>query len=336
MGGDIVLTSSSVNVPANFAGMQNLTTAQPDGFTSNVARNWDQKNGTVTNAVVSRITSSAGVYNWVSFDAFFTANAGKKIIFTLGYPADWMITRSAIGGAHEGGKANMCPTGATEIANYVLAVTDIVNRAKNTFGATGVVWELWNEIEGTGFYADVQSALGPYAKAVYQAIKAVDSTAIVLSANVSGSSSNALALVSGFLQASDGATGKGGDWCDAFSCHFYEASQPWYFSNYIDKYRAQLAIGGYPSLPLWMTETGMLSPEENEAKTMQQRMVIAAAKGLQSFVGYATDYIQNPLQDIASAWNATVAAISGKTITGCTKNADGTVTAIVNGSAYTV
>jgi len=322
--------------------MQRLKGATATGFTSQFARNWDQSNQSSGNpAVVKYINTSAGVFDWTIFDLFFTNNAGKKIIFTLGQPADWMITRSANGGANLGGKANMCPTGATELTtNYIPAITAMVDRAKNTHGVTGIYWELWNEIEGRGNYNDTQSSLGPYAKAVNQAIKAVDSTAIVLTP--SARDADTASYVNAFLAFSDGAGGFGGDWVDGIATHCYMAQDPttgntaWNFKIIVDTYRLGAIAAGYGSLPLYITESGSLVPLDDLGTYLQRRMLVYAGLGCQCFIGYASDFTDVPLADYASQWNETLAAIAGKAITRLTKNADGSVTAIVDGASYTV
>ena len=331
-----MLASSSVNVPSSFAGMQVLKAAAPSGFTSPVARNWDQSNASSgTAAIVKYIGTSLGVFDWSRFDLFMTNNAGKRIIFTLGQPADWIITRAALGGANNGGKANMCPTGATELTtNYLPVVQAIVTRARDTFGATGIIWELWNEIEGPGMLAAAElGALAPMAKVIGPAIKAIDATAVVLTP--SARDDDTAYLVGNFLSASDGASGHGGDYVDGIAFHFYGLNQPWTWKYTCDVYRQKAIDAGYPGLPLYVTESGMLVPTENSGVILQRRMVVFAACGVKSFVGYATDSNENPLGAYASEWNAAVAAIAGKTITRCTKNADGTVTTIANGASVT-
>lgn len=323
--------------------MQVLKSATPAGFTSQWARNWDQSNApSGPPAIIRNINpSTLGVYDWTSFDLFFSNNAGKKLVFTLGQPADWMITRAAIGGANFGGKANMCPTGATELTtNYLPAITAIVDRAKNTHGATGVHWELWNEIEGPGFYADAHSALGPYAKAVSQAIKAVDATAVVLTP--SARDADTAYFVGNFLAVSDGAAGKGGDWVDGMATHVYMAQDPysgngaWSFKIIVDTYRQQAINAGYPSLPLYITESGSLIPLNQLGPFIQRRMLVFAGLGVKAFVAYAADFTGAPLAQYVGRWNETLTAIAGKTITSLVKNEDTSVTAIVNGVPYTV
>lgn len=336
--GSIVLSSASVNVPMNYVGMQNIGGVLAPGFTQQYVRNWDQRvTGSGTPVLVRYVNTSSGVFDWTRFDVFFSAAAaaGKKVVFTLGQSADWMITRSAIGGANLGGKANMCPTGATELTtNYIPAITAIVDRAKNTHGMTGIVWELWNEIEGPGMLAVAElGALAAMAKAVTTAIKAVDATAIVLAP--SARDDDTAYLVKNFLALSDGAGGKGGDWVDGVAFHFYGLNQPWTYKYTCDVYNKGSFDAGYAGLPLYITETGMLYPTANSGVVLQRRMLVFAAMGCKSFIAYGIDSNENPLNPYAAEWNAAAAAIAGKTITSCVKNADGSVTAVINGLAVT-
>lgn len=322
--------------------MQRLKGSTATGFTSPWARTWDQSNQSSGNpAVVKYINpTTAGVYDWSSFDLFFANNVGRRKIVTLGVPADWMITRAAIGGAGLGGKANMCPTGATELNSYVTAITDIVTRATVTHNSSGVAWELWNEIEGSGNYADSLPALGPYARAVSQAIKAVDPTAIILTP--SARDEDTAYLVKNFLAASDGAGGNGGDWVDGIAMHVYMAQDPvtgntpWAYKIIVDTYRRGAIDSGYPSLPIYCTESGSLLELDDLAEYLQRRLLVFAGLGVQAFIGYASDFPDAPLAPYVSEWNATVAAISGKTISSMVKNMDESVTAMIDGSAYTV
>ena len=99
-----MLSAASVNVPANFAGMQILKGVRPAGFTSPWARNWDQSNATNgPAAVVRNISTGLGTFDWSRFDLFMSNNAAcTNMVFTLGQVADWIITRSARGGASAG------------------------------------------------------------------------------------------------------------------------------------------------------------------------------------------------------------------------------------------
>ena len=317
--------------------MQVLKSALPDGFVTQYARNWDQSNASSGSAAVLKyIGTASGVFDWSRFDLFFSNNASKKIIFTLGQPADWVITRSAIGGANYGGKANMCPTGATELnTNYIPVITAVVDRAKNVWGKTGVVWELWNEIEGPGMLAaSERGALPAMAKAVTAAIKAVDASAIVLTP--SARDHDTANLVGDFLSGSDGAGGKGGNWVDGIAFHFYGLNEAWTYAHTCETYRLYAKAAGYPALPLYITESGMLQATPGSGRIIAQRMAVFAALGAKMFIAYATDSNENPLGAYSLEWNSAIAAIAGKTIQSCIKNADRSITLIIDNQGLTL
>lgn len=321
-------------MPVEFGGMQVLKAAVPPGFLTPWARNWDQSNESIgPPAIVKYINPSSGVFDWGKFDLFFTNNVGKKIVFTLGQPADWMIDRAALGGANHGGKANMCPTGATELGRYIPAITAIVDRAKTVYGVTGIVWELWNEIEGPGMYKDVQSALGPYAKATAQAIRAVDPAAVVLTP--SARDHDTAYLVGDFLSFSDGAGGVGGDWVDGIAFHYYGLNEAWTWKHTCDVYRQFAKVAGFPNLPLYVTESGMLHPTANSGQIIAQRLAVFAALGAKVFIAYGSDSLENPLGAYSAEWNAALLALQGITIDRCVKRADRSV-AIYSGASILV
>jgi len=338
---NITLTTTPVAVPLEFAGMQALQAPDTE-FDYHYARSWDQNSGLLSSAYVARvnnISTSEGVYNWTGFDAFMNTNSGKELVVTLGCPSDWMIARSANGGAAFGGtKSNMVPTGATELGYYVAVVTAMADRAKTLFGKTGIKWELWNEIQNSGSFKDTYTNLPPYAKAVYQAIKAVDSTAIVLSPSCGNE--GAAYLLYNFLTTSDGSTGKGGDWIDAICYHMYsDYDSPWSAYYCDETYKLQHVRAGYPALQRYVTESGILSLKTSEfnSNAIARRLLVLISCGVKCFIAYAKDYAINPLVGTKDKWNQTVSAISGKTITKCVKNANGSVTVtFADASTYTV
>lgn len=324
------MSSSPVNVPAQLFGMQYLnarTTAA--GYNSQWARNHDQKNNTADVLEVKSINPADGVYNYASLDAWAAQNADKQLIFNLGCPADWCIGRTATGGAAYGGKSNMCPTGATELTAYLKGVTALVTRLKNTWGRTGIVYEAWNEIGNRMFYNDSFAALGPYIKAVNQAIKAVDPTALLLCPSyISGvygrdSATNASLI----LPMSDGAGGKAGDWLDGIAVHVYSVGA-WSFKSVIDFVKEAAVNANYPSLAsqIYITESGVLFPTEGQADDFPRRIVVMAAQGVKCVVLYAVGYDLNPdVDNYGSTVNAASVAIAGKTLSDVFKLPDGRV-----------
>lgn len=301
-------------------------------------RTWDYMGASSGNnpCIVKYINpTTAGVYDWTTFDLLLTSNPTQDVIITLGQPADWMITRAALGGALYGGKANMCPTGATELGNYVPAITAMVDRAKNTHGRTGLKWELWNEIEGPGMLAVAElTALGPYARQVSQAIKAVDSTAVVLTP--SARDHDTAFLIGNFLNTADGIGGFARSWIDGIAWHFYGLDAAWTYAHTVDTYAQEAVRGGLPAgTAQYVSETGNVVTDPQLAQNTARRLLVFASKGVKSSVCYAYDWVNNPLTGIVNTYNEIASWLPGSTITQCTKLADGRVRVVADGVTRT-
>lgn len=316
--------------------MQVLKAPAVPGFNSAWARNWDQRNATNgPPAIIKNLNPSSGTFTWGPFDLFMTNNKGKPKIITLGQPADWMILRAALGGANYGGKANMCPTGPTELANYNQAVQALVARARDVHGETGLVYELWNEIEGPGMLAQAElPAVPPMARSTVPVIRAEDPTATILTP--SARDDDTAYFVRDFLSGSDGNGGKGGDWVDGIAFHFYGYNSPWTWKYTCDVYRAFAAQAGYPNLPLYVTESGMLVHVDDTPQVIERRILVFAAVGVKALIFYAVDSNENALNDTQERFNVAAKAVSGKTIVRSFKNRSGTVTVFfADGSSFT-
>lgn len=293
-----------MTVPENFVGLSTSDiVAAPSSITFGLVRTWDYRAdlGLTRRCVVKNLNPSAGVYNYDVFDKLLDNNPGKQVIFCLGQPADYLVSRSAIGGAYLSGKANMCPD---DLATWATVVQDICAHAAAR-GRTGLVWELWNEIDQTASYADSVALLGPYAKATAQAIRAIDPTAVILSPSCAGFSNRA--PVGAFLANTDGAGGTGATWCDGVSFHYYNFTQYGYEHpiNYVNAHsamRSMLTDLGL-SLPLWVTESGFPSTAPNIGKRYQHRMLTFAALGCKCFLGYNYDSTAFPVSPYATEWN---------------------------------
>ena len=305
-----------------------------DGWDADFIRSWgyagDGAGGSGwPGLLVKNVNPSSGTFSWALFDQLFTANAGKKVMFCLGIPADWMITRAAIGGATYGGKSNMVPTGATELANYLGCVTAMVERARDEHSQTGLVWELWNEFDDAALMGEGISAFVAHAKATYQAIKAADPTAVVLSPSITQPSQTA--LLTQFFSTSDGAGGYGGDWCDGAAFHYYDVwSSDSAFGYWTGVQQVKRAMGIYSDLPLYVTESGFYAPQF-ESRDLKRRMLAFAALGIKHFVGYSQDFVLNPMLPFMKDYNAMAALLRNATVVGYNAWPDGAVSTAVNG-----
>ena len=339
------LIETPVTVPENFIGMQTaLLDNVPSNVTTTLTRSWDfyGSGGTAgtTNCVVKFINPSAGNYNWTVFDKLFSNNASKQIMFTLGQPADYLVTRAATGSAYLGSKANMVPD---DLVGWSQAVTAIVSRAKNTFGRTGLIWELWNEIDQVASFNDTVSLLGPYTKATVAAIKAVDPTAIILAPSLASGSTTASTVLVNYLVASDGASGKASSYVDGVAIHEYVFTlaqantddNPLEWAILFKNFKSILKNAGY-DLPVFVGESGVIAADTNGGLKHKRRLFTYAALGAKCFIGYRYDDASYPISGYVTQWNEAAAILKpGSVITSFIPGVAG-LKITVDGTGYVI
>lgn len=289
------MITTPVVVPAGYVGVSTKILGTPP-VTCGLVRAWDflgARNSTSAKAMMCHINPSAGVYDWVTFDELFTSNPTKQIMLVLGCPADYLVSTAAVGGAYNGGKSNMCPT---DLTAWATAVTAVVNRAKVTHGRTGLLWELWNEIDQTAAYAGSISDLGPYTRVTAQAIRAVDPSAVILSPSIASNDAPKVATAVSYMTASDGAGGTSSQWLNGASTHLYnQLSSQWSQNEnaivYIQQYanfQGALANAGI-RLPIYITETGCVVSDAQAWRATQRRLLTFAALGAKCCLCYRYD-----------------------------------------------
>lgn len=300
-----------VVVPKNYVGMSSeKVDVIPSTFTVGTVRSWDfvgsgGSSGT-TNCIVKFINPSNGVYHWTEFDKLFQ-NADRQIIFVLGQPADYLVTRTATGSAYMGGKANMVPD---NMSGWVTVVEAIVNRAKTQFGRTGLIWELWNETDIPASFNDSVALFGPYAKATAEAIKAIDPTAVIVGPSAAGGATANANIVADCMVASDGAGGIVADHCDGLSLHAY-VQQTAQISTMDNPLAWVLAYLNFTSimknrgieLPVYLTESGVLLADPDGGRKYAMRLLTYAALGCKVFIGYRYDSTVYGMDTYQTAWN---------------------------------
>lgn len=338
------MITAPIVVPANYVGVScGGVNSANSSFIHGTVRSWDffGSGGThmTTDLVVKNINPSSGVYNWTVFDKLFTANTDKQVIMVLGQPADYLVSRAATGSAYMGSKANMVPD---DLAAWATAVTAIVSRAKNTYGRTGLIWELWNEIDQAASFNDTLSLLGPYTKATVQAIKAVDPTAIILSPSIAGGYTSAATVLANYLNTSDGGTLKCLDYIDGITCHQYvqTASQISAFDNplqWVLNHKNLLSIvknATGKSFAVYMGESGVLSADTDGGRKYKLRLLTYAALGCKVFLGYQYDSSNYPISAYEAQWNTAATLLrSGSVISSFTPGVAG-IKITINGTEY--
>lgn len=305
------IIKAPVVMPANFVGVCTKSlVAAPGAVKHGLVRSWDYQGSrglTTTRAVVCRINPSAGTWDWQTFDELLSNNTDKQIIITLGQPGDYLVTPAAIGGAYNGGKANMCPT---DLSTWATVVQAVVSRANTNFGRTGLIWELWNEIDQTASYADTISLLGPYTKATAQAIRAIDPSAVIVGASLAGNDSTKLQKAVSYITASDGAGGTSATWLDGISTHYYnqvaaqisQNENPINYANAFKNFQGAMADAGC-NLPIYITETGVISADAQGWRAYQRRLLTFAALGARNCLCYQYDNAGYPMSSYVTQFN---------------------------------
>ncbi|CAB4120868.1 hypothetical protein UFOVP2_38 [uncultured Caudovirales phage] len=296
------------------------------------------------------VNTSNGVYDWTKMDNYvnyhFTSR-GRQSILTLNCTPSWAAVNQALD-AYGNPGGGQVPTSLALPATYCAAVWTRYNAgASKPF--VGV--EMWNEpsfaapgTTGQNFCGTV-SQLSQITRLVNQSVKAIDSSALILSpgftngsAQVAPSSASTTTLYA-YLNASDGAAGTAKQWIDGVCYHGYDTSP----GNLVQLPAVNALLksvlvgsGLSSSFPLYQTERGVNLG--NPSAFFLQCAAIEAALGIKMSILYNNDsYGINPRFDssLRAKMNIFYSSICGKTITYCAINQDGSVTTIANGVTQT-
>lgn len=329
-----VLMNNTV-VPKDYVGVSTGDiVSTPSSFLHTLVRSWDYRAdlGLSNRWAMKNINPSAGVFNFAICDKLLDNNIGKQIIFTLGQPADYLVSRPAVGSAYLGGKANMCPDDLDTWRLVVQTVCVYIKEKK----VVGAIWELWNEIDQVASYGDPISSLGPYARITAQTIKEVDPTAIILSPSCAGFSNKA--QVEEFLISSDGAGNTGAFWCDGVAFHYYNFALEAY-EHPLNQYNATRIMQSMLTLhgidkPLWVTESGFPSAAPDVGRRVQHRLLVFAALGCKCFLGYKYDNSSFPLYPYTASWNAAAGLLQENAVISSLEIGVGQIKIIIDGIEY--
>jgi polysaccharide biosynthesis protein PslG len=182
-----------------------------------------------------------GPPDWTLFDAILakmTAERVTDLIYTFGYTPSWAAQAS-----------NLPPTDMRYLADFATAI------AKRSAGRIKY-WEVWNEPNAQAFWAGNTAQMVTMAQTIYDAIKAVDPTAQILTPTPQG---NSVTWMRRFLKFG------GGRYADIMSFHGYiGANDPAEtIVTLIDRYKRIFAAYGQSAKPIWDTEAATLTPDNN-------------------------------------------------------------------------
>jgi hypothetical protein len=278
-----------------------------------------------------------GLYDWTALDAFVSAAAasGRDTIFNfLGTPT-WASARPSEGGHYAPG-SDAEPASVADIAAFASAVC-----ARYLARGTPITaFEIWNEPKFAGgggvgqgnYFTGTPQALAAMARAIYQAVKALDARALVLSPAPTGlefpwvpgdaSGTDNLDL---FLGAADDIGGSGRDWVDAIAFHAYSHdgyNNVFAIPQMVANVRRCMALHGLGGRPVWITETSAITPAldtfvvQHQQDYIARTLLLALGCGVERVVWYAWDdplgFAAQPA--VAARWNDLVAQLAGATL----------------------
>lgn len=282
-----------------------------------------------------------GVFDWAPLDAFvdFHVAAGRQIVHTLFATPAFYSARPTEPSAYNLGCAAE-PSDLTKWDAYCTAVaTRYLGKIK--------YYEVWNEPNLSGFYSGTQTILAQMTRRANQAIKAIDPTAKILSAPVTGlQSGTGLAYFTSMMSASDGAAAAMKNWVDIVSVHLYpdNIGGQRYVSKMIDDIRAAMTALGMAGKPLWSTEQNILSPalptltQAQRTAAIQRLMTVAAAHnagGCDVSIWYGADNGTLKFSgDDAREWDAHRQRLLSGGITVVNQLRDGRTAAVIGGQRF--
>lgn len=313
--------------------------------THNVAPRWSQQH------IAAGTFIDAGMGAWI---ADMKAR-GAEVIWNLFHTPTWASARPTETGDQFGVLGALAEP--ANMANLSAYVTWFLN----TYGASIDYLEFWNEPKynntSSSYFSGTASKLAEMAKVVYQAAKAIKPSMPIMGVSATGlaafdgTADTGITHTNSFLDASDGATGKGKDWIDILSVHTYmhdgTNNLRWVpgMKAHLDTIKAS---NGISSMPVWCTEFGFIDPYFREYDgppaghmTLVARYVLAhVAAGMDRCVWYtkhSADY--NWPSDIAAdpLWNDWCRIINGATVSCINRiSARGQLACVINGQRYIV
>lgn len=281
------------------------------------------------------VETSDGVYDWTRIDAWVAQqrSLGKKMLLTIDGTPAWAVAtpgasvgiyRTLAGATIPG--SNLPPDDLSKWSRWCTAVA-------TRYGGTDVAYEIWNEPHFPGsptvYWNSTATALATMMRLAYQAIKAAAPSAIVVSPSCDVNTVHLMQL----LDASDGAGGTGVQWFDVLGFHFYQLINGLLsVENVLEQYRqikTALVARGRSSVPIWNTETGIMSSGLQNSTDAQRRKYIRKfvfshlAAGCEKTFFYCYDSGSMGMRlpsntgatyDMLPHWNEAVSSLLGKTL----------------------
>jgi hypothetical protein len=305
------------------------------------------------------VASARSIYDWAGLDTFVqtAAAAGRDIVFNFTGTPPWASARPDEAG-HYGKGSDAEPADMRDLADFATAVCQRY-RAK---GTPITAFETWNEPKYAGnggvnqgnYFTGTPSALARMAKAVYQAVKAADPAALVLSPAPTGleyawqlGDRSGTDHLHSFMGASDGEGGTGRDWCDAIAFHSYSHdgyNNLFAIPQMVANVRRVMALHNLAGRAIWITETSAITPQlksfvsQRQQEFIARTLLLALGSGVERVIWYAWD---DPLgfhqqRSVARYWDEFTSVLAGSTLSVVNSLRSGTVAAVIDGKRHLI
>lgn len=289
-----LLAPTTIAIPAKFLGQHYHkypgSLALPPLTISTVRSHDYSTSGPTVLIHWAAIETAKGAYNWTNLDAWLSANEaqGWESIFVIQASPDWAVSAAAVGGAAYGGKSNMPPSTLADYGDFAAAVAA-------RYG-TRLIYQGWNEPNLSKYYVGTANQLAQMQRLLFQRVRAAAPAAQILSPSFTSVFSG-IAGLKAYLAGNDGASGTGALWFDVLAYHFYINDDSrrlhwlWSLRNSIVSAMETAGI----SVPIWATETGMITPALidytpiQQATLMRVYMLSLMALGVQRALHYGYD-----------------------------------------------
>ncbi|WP_249167548.1 glycosyl hydrolase [Bradyrhizobium elkanii] len=220
----------------------------------------------------AQINPAPGIYNWARFDAILAAAEREhvEIVLNLAYTPRWAASVKDAPPAFTPG-ASSPPADLASWDDWVrAAVTRAAGRIK--------YWEIWNEPEDPKYYLGDIATMVQLQKRAYEIIKASDPTLTVLTPPSNGTPD-------GYRWQEAFMAQGGGQYADVFAFHGY-TSEPEAVLGIIARFKKILAAHDLSARPIWDTEAGWSSYEDNPDGCLARAYILKWISGVDRFYWY--------------------------------------------------
>lgn len=220
----------------------------------------------------AQVNPAPGIFNWARFDAILAAAEREKVdvVIDLGFTPRWAATVKDAPPAFAPGASSPPADLASWDAWVRAAVTRAAGRIK--------YWEIWNEPEDPKYYSGDVATMVRMQQRAYEIIKEIDPTLIVLTPASNGTPE-------GYRWQQAFMAQGGGQYADVFAFHGY-VSEPEAVTEVVARFRQILAAQGLSAKPIWDTEAGWSSAQDNQDGYLARAYILKWISGIDRFYWY--------------------------------------------------